>query len=89
MKSVMEASFVLLHLCVVQLEEGVVVVGVVIHPLVQHCHVAVDLLAALVQGPVLATLPATALFSPAAQTHTHTHMRAHRHSVSHVKELIW
>lgn len=87
MKSVMEVSFVLLHLCVVQLEEGVVVVGVVIHPLVQHCHVAVDLLAALVQGPVLTTLPATALLSPAAQTHTH--MRAHKHSVSHVKELIW
>lgn len=63
-----ESSWCLLHLCVVQLEEGVVVVGVVVHPLVQHRHVAVDLLAALVQRPVLTTLPATALLGPAAHT---------------------
>lgn len=75
----MEACVVLLHLCVVQLEEGVVVVGVVVHPLVQHCHVAVDLLSTLVQRPVLTALPATALLGPAAQTH----------SISHVKELTW
>lgn len=69
------------HLSVVQLEEGVVVVGVVVHPLVQHRHVAVDLLAALVQRPVLTTLSATALLGPAEPSH--------RQGVSHVEELTW
>lgn len=56
------------YLSVVQLEGGVVVVGVVVHPLVDHRHVAVDLLPAFLQRPVLSTLPAAALVRPAAQT---------------------
>lgn len=57
------------YLRVVQLQSGVVVVGVVVHPLVHHCYVAVDFLPAFLQGPVLSTLPPTALVRPAAPRH--------------------
>lgn len=56
-----------LHLSVVQFEGGVVVVGVVVHPLANHCDVAVDLLPPLLQRPILSTLPPTALIGPAAR----------------------
>ena len=55
------------HLSVVQFEGCVVVVGVVVHPLVHHCHVAIDLLSPFLQWPVLSTFPPTALVCPAAQ----------------------
>lgn len=59
-----------------QNEGGVIVVSVVINPLVNHCHVAIDLLAALLQGPVLSTLPAITLIGP-ANTHM-VHFKAKR-----------
>lgn len=57
-----------LYLCVVQNEGGVIVVSVVIDPLVNHCHMAIDLLPALLQGPVLSALPAITLICPAIDT---------------------
>lgn len=51
-----------------QNEGGVIVVSVVINPLVNHCHMAIDLLPALLQGPVLSTLPAITLSCPAIDT---------------------
>lgn len=59
-----------MYLSVVQFEGGVVVVGVVVNPLVNHCHMAIDLLPPFFQRPILSTLPATALICPAAQRHT-------------------
>lgn len=45
-----------------------IVVSVVIDPLVNHCHMAIDLLPALLQGPVLSALPAITLICPAIDT---------------------
>lgn len=50
-----------------QLKGGVVVVGVVVHPLVHHSYIPIDLLPAFLQRPVLSTLPPTALVCPAAR----------------------
>lgn len=50
-----------------QFKCGVIVVGVAVHPLVHHCHMAIDLLSPFLQRPVLSTLPSTALICPAAQ----------------------
>lgn len=55
------------YLSVVQLQVCVVVVAVVVHPLVHHCHVAVDLLSTFLQRPVLSTFSASALVCPAVQ----------------------
>ena len=51
-----------------QLQGDVVVVGVVVHPLVDHRHVAVHLLAPLLQGPVLPTLLPAPLVRPVKTT---------------------
>lgn len=58
-----------LYLSVVQFEGGVVVMGMVVDPLVHHCHMAIDLLSAFLQRPILSTLPPAALVCPAAQNH--------------------
>lgn len=50
-----------------QLKSGVVVVGVVVHPLVHHSYIPIDLLPPFLQRPVLSTLPPTALVCPAAR----------------------
>lgn len=55
------------YLSVVQFEGCVVVVGVMVHPLVHHGHMAVDLLSPFLQWPVLSAFPPTALVCPAAQ----------------------
>lgn len=44
-----------------------VVVGVVVHSLVHHCHMAIDLLSPFLQWPVLSTFPPAALVCPAVQ----------------------
>lgn len=59
------------YLSVVQFEGGVVVVGVVINPLVNHCHMAIDLLPPFLQRPILSTLPPAALICPAVQRRLH------------------
>lgn len=56
-----------MYLCIVQYEGGVIVVGVVSNPLVNHCHMAIDLLAPFLQRPVLSTLPPIALSCPATE----------------------
>lgn len=56
-----------MYLCIVQYEGGVIVVGVVSNPLVNHCHMAIDLLAPFLQRPVLSTLPPIALICPATE----------------------
>lgn len=55
------------YLSVVQLQSGVVVVGMVVHPLVHHSYISVDLLSTFLKRPVLSTLPPTALVCPAAR----------------------
>lgn len=58
------------YLSVVKFKCGVVVVGVVVHPLIHHCQMAVDILSPFLKRPILSTLPATSLIGPAAQRHS-------------------
>lgn len=52
------------YLCVMELQKSLIVMGVIVHSLVDHSYVSIHLLTPFLQRPVLSTFSPAALLSP-------------------------